>query len=365
MNNENKKNIYRAIEEEIIKNENTINENDEKARMANANLWETKLFNTFAFSIFPYFVGMILLITFSGGLLSHLIVLASSLVIGSAMNYGLNRKYKVKERLQAFSNATTEVEKLLEQEKYEIEVGKGKSKNQVLMKVKQGIELKQSMIHTLSNQYDILEKTAPKTREEAQSLIEEYTKKLEKNYEELDVLSTQKHLHDKFWSMRDSIEMEIRLSMSGIMGGIMTMLLTLLPIAKFITTPSLIFAPLLIGIIGTVGYNIKRNKRHLQVFQQINETLNDNALSEKLTDSNEERKILELGLETKLEELSVLKANLEEQKQFLLSYKEEQAIETSQEKSNEKTLEKTFSNMIDNDITKEEKPLIKKKTLFQ
>lgn len=72
--------------------------------------------------------------------------------IGTMANKLLHHHFKVRERFQSFSNASTEVEKMIEEEKYAIEIEKTKNRNNAILKVKDGLKLKQSMIHSLSNQ---------------------------------------------------------------------------------------------------------------------------------------------------------------------------------------------------------------------
>lgn len=103
------------------------------------------------------------------------------------------------------------------------------------------------------------------------------------------------------------------------MGGLMTMLLCILPMAHLISNSTHIFIPFVIGAIGTSAYTKKRDKNYIKVFQHFNRELKENALIGEKKHLDEEKKTINTNCESKIEEISLIKVHLEEYKQWLTS----------------------------------------------
>ena len=115
----------------------------------------------------------------------------SSYVFGSLINSLISKKYKIKERYKAFSNAKTKVEKLEEEVHYKIELEKVKNRNKVINETIKLLESDQAIINKISSRYDLKDKNLPQTNDEAERKVNELSNVIKKQYDKLDILTTQ------------------------------------------------------------------------------------------------------------------------------------------------------------------------------
>lgn len=198
MKTEDLKKTSEELQEEIKKNNEQIAISDERTRMANVNQFEYKALTTLGFSMTPY-LGLIILsaaLTNNGAMASitsailteslPLIIVISSLDVGTIGRKILEWKFKTKERIKVFTKAKSQSEKFQEEVKYAVELEKAKNRNKAIQQTMDSLNSNQSILNSLSSRYDISDNTLPQTRKESQKRVEE--------------LSTL--LNEKFWKVR-------------------------------------------------------------------------------------------------------------------------------------------------------------------
>ena len=372
MKTEDFKKTNEELQEEIKKNNKQIAVSDERTRMAKVNQFEYKFGTTLGFSMVPYFVEIILFTIFtSNGTMASitntipveslpLIITGSSLGIGTIGRKILEWKFKIKERFKSFTTAKTQYEKIQEEIKYAVELEKANNRNKAIQETMDSLNSNQSILNSLSNRYDINDKNVPQTIEESKKIVDELSMLLNEKYNELDVLTTQKVLHERFWKVRTKGQPSMDIMMSAMMGGLLSMMYVDMPfimmgISETLTYNSLpaalitCFAPLVAGITGVSGYMIKRNKDYMKVFNNLNNDLDENALPEKIKEPSEEQQDIDAKIESKIREISVAGTQLQEQKRIMESFadngeEKEKKLETSVSK--EHTIEETRNDTI-------------------
>lgn len=325
---------------EIQNNNEQINISDERKRMANVNQFEYKVVETLGFSLLPY-LGLLILsgILTKNGIMASLIeivpaesfpfiLVGSSLCVGTIGRKILEWKFKTKERLKAFTTAKTQTEKLEEEVKYTIELEKSKNRNKAIQQTMDSLSSNQSILNSLSSRYDINDRDLPQTDEDAKQRFENLSTLLKDKYTKLDVLTTQKILHEKFWRVRTKGQKAMDIIMSGIMGGFFTMMYGEMPILivrDYISSLSLmsLFTPLIVGIAGVSGYMIKRNKDYMKAFNNLNNELGEDSLQDKINEAYEEQQDIDSKIETKIREISIVGSQLQEQKRIIESFSED------------------------------------------
>ena len=343
MKTEDFKKTNEELQEEIKKNNKQIAVSDERTRMAKVNQFEYKFGTTLGFSMVPYFVEIILFTIFtSNGTMASitntipveslpLIITGSSLGIGTIGRKILEWKFKIKERFKSFTTAKTQYEKIQEEIKYAVELEKANNRNKAIQETMDSLNSNQSILNSLSNRYDINDKNVPQTIEESKKIVDELSMLLNEKYNELDVLTTQKVLHERFWKVRTKGQPSMDIMMSAMMGGLLSMMYVDMPfimmgISETLTYNSLpaalitCFAPLVAGITGVSGYMIKRNKDYMKVFNNLNNDLDENALPEKIKEPSEEQQDIDAKIESKIREISVAGTQLQEQKRMGKTY---------------------------------------------
>lgn len=325
---------------EIQNNNEQINISDERKRMANVNQFEYKVVETLGFSLLPY-LGLLILsgVLTKNGIMASLIetvpaesfpfiLVGSSLCAGTIGRKILEWKFKTKERLKAFTMAKTQTEKLEEEVKYTIELEKSKNRNKAIHQTMDSLSSNQSILNSLSSRYDINDRDLPQTEEDAKQRFENLSTLLKDKYTELDVLTTQKVLHEKFWRVRTKGQKVMDIIMSGMIGGFFTMMYGEMPILivrDYISSLSLmsLFTPLIVGIAGVSGYMIKRNKDYMKVFNNLNNELGEDSLQDKINEAYEEQQDIDSKIETKIREISIVGSQLQEQKRIIESFSED------------------------------------------
>lgn len=369
MKTEDLKKTNEELQEEIKKNNEQIAVSDERTRiaMANVNQFEYKVIETLKFSMLPY-LGLVVLstvLTKNGTMTSitsaipaeslTLIISGSSLVVGNIGRKILEWKFKTKERFKSFTTTKSQSEKIQEEVKYAVELEKAKNRNKAIKQIMDSLNSNQSILNLLSSRYDINDKTLPQTREESQKRVEELSTLLKGKYNELDVLTTQKVLHEKFWRVRTKGEKLMEIMMVGMMGGMFTMAYGNMPIIimrdLLANSPSLmsLFAPIIVGVVGVSGYMVKRNKDYEKTFNILNSELGENALPDKIKEAYEEQQDIDSKIESKMREISIVGIRLQEQKRIMESFtddsnKKEKTLESSVAK--EHTIEETRKDTI-------------------
>ena len=333
--------LQRTKEElEIQKKENNkkICLYDERVRMSKVNSFENKLISTLGFSIIGYlpilFVSSLLIknigvISFTNVIsaLSYPAIMAgSSFGIGALINSLINKKYKTKERYKAFSTAKTKIEKLEEEVHYQIELEKVNNRNKSISETIKLLETNQEMIDKISSRYDLKDKNLPQTKEEAKRKVNELSNIIKQQYDKLDILTTQKVLHNYFWRIRSNIQNGLDIMIAAMMIGLFATSLTVLPLMmikdtltyiSLFTTFSTVFTPFIIGAVATSVYMIKRNKKYKKVFDIFNLKLGENALEEMyktIEGAYEEQEKIKSLIKNQIKDISLTEVQLHENK---------------------------------------------------
>jgi len=352
------------LEEQKKENNKKIVLCDERTRMAKVNSFEYKAGTTLTFSMVGYFaiflassalikgIGVTAFTNVIPALSYPAIVVGSSLGVGTLINTLMAKKYQTKERLKAFSIAKTQTEKLEEEIHYEIELEKANNRNLVIDQAINVLNSNESMLRRISSKYDISDKSTLKTEEEARKRIEQLSTFIKEQYDKLDILSTQKVLHDRFWRIRSKFQKSTDIIMAAVISGMVTMHFTGFPLMMVneaitysteIANLATIFSPFIAGIIGASGYMAKRNKDHKKVFDSLNSQLGENALPEiyeKYEGAYEEQEEIKALIETQIRDISLAVIQLKEEQQVL----ESMESKTNQEKK--ETREKTLDDML-------------------
>lgn len=198
--------------------------------MVKVNQFEYKVFETLEFSLLPY-LGLVVLtalLTKNGSMTSLIdiipaesfsfIIVGSSLCVGTIGRKILEHKYQTKERLKLFTTANTQSEKLQEELKYEIALEKVKNRNKAIQQSIDSLSSNQSILNSLSSRYDISDKAISQNKEKSQKRVEELSILLKDKADELDVLTTQKILCEKFWQVRTKENKVMDIMIAGMMG---------------------------------------------------------------------------------------------------------------------------------------------------
>lgn len=354
METEDLKKAKKELQKEIKKNNEQIATNNERTRMAKVNQFEYKVVETLIFSMLPYccWFVLFLILTQNGTMASILstipteslpfIIVGSSLGIGTIWRKISDWKFKIKERLKAFTNAKTQSEKLQEEVKYAIELEKSKNRNKAIQQTMNLLNSNQSILNSLGNECDINNKFVPKTREDSQKRVEKISMLLNEKYDELDVLTTQKVLHKKFWKVRTSVRV-MDVMLTGMLGGIFATMVSDMPLIMIgmsgnsLTTYSpvsssllFILAPIIVGTAGSSVYMIKRNKDYEKTFNILNGELGENALPDKIKEAYEEQQDIDAKIANQMREISIVEIQLQEQKRIMESFADDgnEKIET-------------------------------------
>ena len=314
----------RELREKIKKNGEYDVASHEKARLAQINQFVYKLEFSMVVSSLPY---LLLIPAFSfmpaiaPGWVLPLIASVGSFgigVIGSKLIYW---KSKSKEKFKSFTTAKTQSEIVQEEMKYTIESEKAQNRNRAI----------RVAITALDGKTKI--KYPSQTIDESKKRIDELSTQLNEKYNELDVLSTQKVLHEKSWEVRTKKYSLMDIIMSSLLIGLFPMLYIFLPfitiLEEVIINPPLIFATYAAGITGVGGYMIKRNKDYMKAFNNLNNDLKENALPEEIEDPTEEKRDIDAKIQSLIEEIFINEVRLQEEKVIMKSF-----VDNGKEKEN-------------------------------
>lgn len=346
------------LEQQKQENDKKIGLCEERTRMSKVNSFEYKAGITLTFSMIGYlaiFLTSFALIkglgvtTFTNvipALSFPAIVVGGSLGVGTLIRTLMDKKYQTKERLKVFSTAKTQTEKLEEEIHYQIELEKANNRNLVIDQVINVLNSNESMLRKISSKYEIRDKNISKNEEEARKRIEDLSTLIKEQYDNLDILSTHKVLHDRFWRIRSKFQKGIDMSMSAGISGLFTMFFIGFPLmmvndaitySSVFSSLATTFTPFVVGIVGACGYMVKRNKDHKKVFDNLNSQLGENALPEKYEKyegAYEEQQEIKVLIEKQIRDISLDIIQLKEEQQVLESMISTKESET---KTNSKT----------------------------
>ena len=286
-------------------------------------------------------------------------LIGGSLGIGAIGRVLFDNKFKVRERLKAFSTAKTQAEKLEEEVYYQIELEKANNRNKAIEKSIKVLNSNQTMLNRISSRYDLYDKTAPHSKHEAEKKAEELSAIIKGQYEKLDILSTQKVLHNRFWKIRQKFQRRAETMMAPMLSGLFTMFFGIfptmiikdvMPSGSLLTTLSVPFAPLVAGVVGGSAYMLKRKSDYKKVFNNLNAQLGKNALVEtyeKFEGAYEEQQELESLIASKIRDISVAEVQLQENKRYLDTF-------TKEEEKKEDVLFKDFPQLYITEETKKD-----------
>ena len=351
-----KNNDLDKIKEQLL-NEKEENNNkmliyDERHRIAKLNSFEDKAITTLGLSMFGYlllFVPTSAIIKKSGGTMFlgdlplefyPFFLMGGSLGFGTIAQKGIEKFYKTKERLRNFTDAKTEKGKLTEELFYQIELKKIENRNKVIDNSIKTIESNQLLLSKLSSKYNIVNKKENITEDNINNL----KTFIEESYKELDILSTQKVLHDRFWRLRSKYERRAIRIIAPLAGGVAITFFAVFPSMMLVDSSiySTLVNPFITLAVGALGSNIylaKRNKNYKKIFDKFNLELGDNKLVEnykKFEGAFEEQQELEQLIENKIREISLAKVELMESTDMLEKNNEEEVFIRACEKNNVK-----------------------------
>lgn len=325
MKKEDLEKTYEELNAEIEHNNKQIDINNERKKIAKANMIEGKALLTFLGSFFPYMglmvlsaiLGAIGVAPLSGTILAEvfpMIIFGGALCMGTIIRKIIEKKHKVKEKLKEFTNATTQLEILEEAIKYEIELDKSINKNNSIKQAKNLLKSEQANLEALSDKYDINGKNTSQTKEEAQNKIDIFSNILQKQYNELDILTTKQVLNKEFYISTQKKESKLArfaITFSCMAIYYLPSLLIVQRLSIYPSYPSSLIptvAPF-IAIIGcSIGYVVKKDKDDKKVFNNLSKTLKGDSFEEQQDISN------------KIKEISATIIQLQEQKRALESF---------------------------------------------
>lgn len=349
MNLEEFEKTKKELEKSKEQNNEQIMISDERTRMSKVNSLEYKGGTTLFFSMLAYTV---LLLTSLGltkslgtGVITNVFpgftypvaLIGGSLGIGTIARTLFDKKFQTKERLKQFSTAKTQAEKLEEEIHYQIELEKANNRNRAIDETIKVLNSNQTMLSRISSRYDLSDRTAPQTKEEAEEKAKELSTIIKEQYDKLDILTTQKVLHDRFWRLRQKFQRKTDTMMTSMISGLFTMafgsfptmvIKDIMPSSSVLGTLAVPLAPLVAGVVGGSAYMIKRNKDHKKVFDNLNAQLGENALEENLDkrfeSAYEEQQEIERLIETQIRDISLAEFQLQENKRCLDTFMTEE-----------------------------------------
>lgn len=323
---------------EKIKEQNNekISINERKSRVVNFNQLENKALVTSTFSIFGYMglfmAAAFLMKSFNINVIKNIltifsypgVLLGSSFVIGIIATIPFYKKYNNKNKLKKFSNAKTQSQKLEEEIDYQIELEKANNRNKAIDESIILLDKNQSILNKISNKYDLIDKNAPKNKDEANQKSEELSTIIEKQYDKLDLLATKKVLHKRFWRVRNKWTRSIHSTFASIVVGIFIFAFSnfqsLLFAGGSISSFASVIIPFIVGIIGSNIYITKRNENYKMAFNNFNNKLGENALVEDLCSAIDEKEEIDSLIENQIKDISLSTVQLQETRRYLDSY---------------------------------------------
>ncbi len=324
------------LEKEYKENYDKIEINGEKAGIVRANSFENKAMSTLVLSLLPY-VGLTFamitndnLASMTGSVvpmeLAPAVFMVGAFGVGTLARKIYEHKSKNKERFESFSDAKTETEKTVERIKYLIEKEKAWNRKKAIIMAMDLIEADQNVLRKLSEKYEVSKKEVSSSALEVQKELDQLTSLLEDKFKELDILSTQRVLHEKTWEARSNSKISRDTAVTSLFGGMLTMMYYTIPCVNekihFSSNASalaVILTTFAIGAGATIGYKAKINSEYMKAFNSINSTLGEDSLPETITDAYEEQHNIEVRIGSTIKEVAALLVNIQEAKRTLES----------------------------------------------
>ena len=318
--------IDQILIDEFQNNDKNMDINYEKEKMSKVNQFSHKIIETISYSMLPYFVFIITILSHNSILAQtsfpveclSLLIASSSLVLGTIGKKIIDWKLKIKKRFNSFSHFNSDTYKLQEEMKYAATYEQEKNKNEVIVQSMQLLRIN----HSIANEFDNCSDVRIDDTEMIKKQIDKLSNNLEKKYDNLYTLSLKKILHDKFIDVRMKNHKLINILLT-IIGGICTLLYFNLPLFILnsfqLNIYSLIsLATSLIGGTAFFGiYTAKKDKTYKNAFNNLNRKLGEEALPITIHNYSKEKKEINMQLRQLINEISEVYIQLQEQKMIL------------------------------------------------
>lgn len=315
--------IDQILIDEFQNNDKNMDMNYEKRKISRANQFSYKVIKTIGYSMLPYLIFIITILS-QNNIFAHtsfsieslsLLIAGGSLVLGTVGEKIIDWKLKIKKRFNSFSRFKSEPYKIQEEIKYAATYEQEKNKNKVIIQSMQLLNIN----HSISNEFDNCNNSKINDTEIVQSKIDNLSNNLEQKYDELYTLSLKKILHDKFTDIRMKSHKLIN-KIITIVGGICTLLYFNLPL--FILNGFQLniysFISLATSFIGGTAffgiYTSRKDKTCKKAFNNLNRKLKEEALPTTINDFSKEKKEINIQLNQKVNEISEIYIQLQEQK---------------------------------------------------
>lgn len=333
--------IKKDIEEECCEISEYNYDCENKRDVLKANTKDSKLMKAGFISVVSFVPSMVasfgLMDSFTNGLTLHMTTIMSVAVATSIVFGYVGQKIITsvsKKKMKKFSNAKTNSDILNEMIHYEIEMEKLETKEEILNKMYENIVSKQNILNDYSNdfcQIDKYENTSNDTLNEKQEML---SKAYNERMIQLDNLTLQKYLMQKFGAYREK-KFKIENIIAGTIMASMFFCLSIgVPLAfevyelpaieslvDLVKYFALVFSPTFLVAPLSIPYFVKRNNDFTNVFNNLNQSLGENALSDKPNHKYEnglrsmislkKEEVIELGIKLKEINYEIEKRNLE------------------------------------------------------
>lgn len=304
--------------------------NEDKLKVLKANGLENKSLTIVYLSSLAYFIlsliSMVLNNTLASifpGAIYPTVLIGTSICVGAIGKNLIYKKYKIEDRLKSFTNARTEAEKIEEAVLSQIEIDKLNNKNKVIDEAIEALTKEKETINKISGKYNISDKTTY-SNEEVKNNIDKLSETIKKQYNELDELSTNKVLYEKFFTVEEKLERRMRAMMVAMITGVTTAAMSLPPLllvkdtiqsASILTSLMLSLTPMITGIIGGSAYMLKRNNDQKKAFKSLKKKLN--LKEENLNKNIENKEELEEAIKKQIKNISLNEIELQENMRYL------------------------------------------------
>ena len=202
----------------------------------------------------------------------------SSLGIGTIGRELLQWKFKTKKKYKMFAKSHNSSERIYEEWKYNLELEKAKNKNDALNRAVEELNL---------NSTNTYEKDCNVVTKGCNEEIEKLKSNLEEQYKRLNVLTSQRKIHEcTNFLKKESLVEKIA---SGVMiGGIFTLMYGCMPIIAIrdLLSSNYVSAYMattfILGITSTIVFKIKSDNDIKKAFNSLNRELGEDALTDEM-----------------------------------------------------------------------------------
>lgn len=261
-----------------------------------------------------------------------IVVLGSSLGIGTITNHFFGRKFKSKERLSEITVAKKQKDLLEDETIHQIKCEIAKNKMKTIEEIINKISEKNRIINSISSNY-IIKQSTNLNIDEINNNIEVLKRELTEEFNELSIITKKYVLSEKFGHSKNKFEKFMSLISFPLMMGSGAMLLWSYPVFQTTGVLNLLdmILPLCLTTTVGTGYMIKKTKDNKSVFNKLNKELKENALS---VESSLEEKCLEDILNDQIKNISFIYTELIEQQKLLSIKQDEENNKDSKEATN-------------------------------